>query len=333
MPLGDLMFRYADGTDKIMSALAILTSIIFGASMPAFMVIFGELIDSMGSSTSADASGFDNLGGSSMIMVYVAAGMFVVATVNQITFQLFAENIQHKIRIVYFKSCLEKDATWFDSNNPNEMASRIGSECKAIERAVGEKIGQILQCISSVFFGFGFSFVWGWKLTLILMAFIPFIAMIGAWIAKAFMGGVSKNLKAYAQSAGYAEQALSAIKVVQTYGQEMMEIKIYNKYLVRAKESHKKQLFTTSIGVAAMYTILNFFYAFTFYWGGYLRYNKILAFGTFEYTGGRIVAIMFCVLIGCMRLGSIGPHLQAISEGRVAGRMTFDVLDAVPQVQ
>jgi len=38
-------------------------------------------------------------------------------------------------------------------------------------------------------------------------------------------------MQAYAQSAGYAEQALGAIKVVQTYGQEELEINNFTKHL------------------------------------------------------------------------------------------------------
>jgi ATP-binding cassette subfamily B (MDR/TAP) protein 1 len=71
-----------------------------------------------------------------------------------------------------------------------------------------------LQSIGGVVFGFTIAFIWGWKLTLILMAFIPLIVIIATIIGKLFVAGVSENLKAYAQSAGYAEQALSAIRVV-----------------------------------------------------------------------------------------------------------------------
>jgi len=44
-------------------------------------------------------------------------------------------------------------------------------------------------------------------------------------------------MKSYAQSAGYAEQALQAIKVVHTYGQEELELKNYSKYLTNARET------------------------------------------------------------------------------------------------
>lgn len=49
-------------------------------------------------------------------------------------------------------------------------------------------------------------------------------------------------MKSYGQSAGYAEQALTAIKVVHTYGQELLELKNYTKYLDRAQVTSHKQL-------------------------------------------------------------------------------------------
>jgi hypothetical protein len=55
-------------------------------------------------------------------------------------------------------------------------------------------------------------------------------------------------LIAYSQSAGYAEQALHAVKVVQTYGQEMLEDTIYCKYLDRTREQGKKIVIKSAIG-------------------------------------------------------------------------------------
>ena len=58
---------------------------------------------------------------------------------------------------------------------------------------------------------------------------------LGLGFAMSLEDGNNENMKAYSQSSGYAEQALSAIKVVHTYGQELLEMKNYNKYLSRAK--------------------------------------------------------------------------------------------------
>jgi hypothetical protein len=54
---------------------------------------------------------------------------------------------------------------------------------------------------------------------------------VGGIMGSLVESGLADAMKAYAQSAGYAEQALSAIRVVHTYGQEMLELGNYSKFL------------------------------------------------------------------------------------------------------
>ena len=41
---------------------------------------------------------------------------------------------------------------------------------------------------------------------------------------------------------------------------------------------------------------------------------------------------MFAVTLGALNLGTCGPFIQAIQQGRVAGAMAFDVIDNIPKV-
>ena len=43
-----------------------------------------------------------------------------------------ASRIAHRIRIEYFRKCLEKDAAFYDLNNPMEMAAKISKEVTVI---------------------------------------------------------------------------------------------------------------------------------------------------------------------------------------------------------
>jgi len=63
---------------------------------------------------------------------------------------------------------------------------------------------------------------------IICIAFLNFLTSI--------IGGIRDVQVAYAQSAGYAEQALQAIKIVQTYGQEKLEARLYVKHLKKVYE-------------------------------------------------------------------------------------------------
>ena len=55
------------------------------------------------------------------------------------------------------------------------------------------------------------------------------------------------------------------------------------------------------------------FYAGSLYFGGYLRWNEIKTSEDGEiYSGGRVITVMFCVVIGATQLGGIGPSITAI---------------------
>ena len=231
------------------------------------------------------------------------------------------------MKIEYFKKCLEKDAQWYDERNAGEMGTKIAKETLSVEKGTGDKIANVVMAYFTFLFGFAGGFYFGWKLTLILMAGIPIIGGVGVGFSKTLTQGMAEEIRGYAQSAGYAEQALSAIRIVHTFGQEKLELTNYSKYLERARQVGNKKNIKSSFFMGALYFAMFGFYGYTFFFGGYLRYS-----GNSEYTGGTIITVLFCVIMGCMQLGFSGVHLQGILEGRVAGKMVFDVIDHTPEM-
>ena len=80
-----------------------------------------------------------------------------------------------------------------------------------------------------------------------------------------------------------------------------------------------------------MFTIIFLFYAYSFYCGGRMRYQEIKN-GDKEYTGGAILAIMFSVVFGALQLGGALPHVKAVKDSTIAGKLAFEVIDHVPKV-
>ena len=50
------------------------------------------------------------------------------------------------------------------------------------------------------------------------------------------------------------------------------------------------------------------------------------------YTGGDTLWCFFAILIGLASLGATSNHFKAITEGRVAGKLAFEVIDRVPTI-
>jgi ATP-binding cassette subfamily B (MDR/TAP) protein 1 len=73
------------------------------------------------------------------------------------------------------------------------------------------------------------------------------------------------------------------------------------------------------------------FYAGSFYFGGWLRWNEVVENGEL-YTGGKCIAIMFCVIFGAMQMGMSGPAIIALQQARVAMKLCTNIIDQVPIV-
>ena len=105
---------------------------------------------------------------------------------------------------------------------------------------------------------------------------------------------------------------------------EPVEITNYSKYLSRSKEMGRKQqvLLAFSIGCFICSIFLSYSYAF---WVGGIWIEK-------RYMGGDILAVFWGILFGFFALAQISPHAKNVSEGRVAGKFTYDVIERIPLI-
>jgi ATP-binding cassette subfamily B (MDR/TAP) protein 1 len=166
-------------------------------------VVFGELVNGVGAET-----GLETLKKMGLINIGVGGVIWLMSLLMIALSEMYAERLAFTLKIEYFRKCLEKNAAWYDEHNPTEMAAKISKEISAIQRGNGQKVSSYITGIAGFVFGIGLSFYYGWKLTLILMGSMPILSIIGMMMGAAMVGGTAEEMKAYAQSAGYAEQAL-----------------------------------------------------------------------------------------------------------------------------
>lgn len=140
-------------------------------------------------------------------------------------------------------------------------------------------------------------------------------------------------MKAYGQSAGYAEQALNAIRVVVAYGQEKREVANYQKYLDRAKQAGIKTHLKGALVMAMFFSFIFGTYAYSFFMGSVWIYNDIRN-TTYDrpYRAGEVLSCFFGVIFGMFSIGMATPNMKAVIEGRTAGKMAFDIIDRKPAI-
>ena len=131
-------------------------------------------------------------------MIFVGIVVMIVAGSQFTLLSLFSEGLAYRIKIMYFRRCLEKDAEWYDEHDPTQMASKISLETEAIKKAVSDKVGKVYSGIIGFFIAYAMALLISWKFTLCLMALLPFMIMLGRLLGVAFSGNVSAEMNAYA---------------------------------------------------------------------------------------------------------------------------------------
>ncbi len=170
-------------------------------------------------------------------------------------------------------------------------------------------------------------------MSLILFFAFPAFFLSTFLITMAIQSGFASNLKSYGQSAGYAEQALNAIRVVQAFGQELLEVSNYNKYLNNARTSGVKTHIKSGFAIGFFFFVMFGYYAYAFYTGSWLITKQVTNTNNGKvYTAGDIMSCFFGVVFGVMSLGMATPNIRAITEGRVAGKVAYDVIDRKPKI-
>jgi ABC-type multidrug transport system fused ATPase/permease subunit len=133
---------------------------------------------------------------------------------------------------------------------------------------------------------------------------------------------------------GVAEETLTAIKVVASFGREEKELEKFVTWSLRTLKVAKRSQKMMSFMVGLMKFCIFFFYTFALLIGTVFMLNGHIIKKTGEVIGPREVLIVVIALItGFIGLIAALPNIQTISAARVQGKLIFDVIDRVPEIR
>ncbi|CDW86367.1 abc transporter [Stylonychia lemnae] len=316
-PYLKILLTYADKNDKILIAFGYIFSILTGVCLPSLVFLFGDIVNSF-----TDGKILEGIKPTCLQFTVIGIVIWITSYFYYALLVIMSQRVGQKTKVAYLRAILQQDISWFDQISVTELSARLTKECQAIQIALGEKMGTIQLAFAMCLSGLFLAFFRGWWFSLIL-SFPIFILFGNTYlITVAMQSGFMQNLRSYGQSAGYAEQALNAIKVVQAYGMETTEMLNYNKYLGKARTT------------AGFFFSLFGYYGYALYTGSWLVTEKVTNSRTHDpYNAGDIIACLFGVVFGVFSLGSATPNIKAVTEGRVAGKMVYELIDRVPAIK
>ncbi|KAL3831884.1 hypothetical protein ACJMK2_023581 [Sinanodonta woodiana] len=331
------VFRFADKIDVLLMIFGMLFACCHGAALPGMIIVFGDMIDLFVNhgktaflNVTSDPNALQNdlVGTMSKYAIYyviIGGGVIIVGYCQVAFWMLASERQSFRIRLRFFRNIMRQEIGWFDTHESGELNTRLADDVGKIHDGIGDKLGSFFQWLSGGISGFTIGFVFGWKLTLVMLAISPVLGASAFTMTKLVSSMSGKELKAYAKAGAVAEEVLGAIRTVTAFRGQEKECKRYNANLIEARDFGIKKGFINCVAVGVVWLVIFCAYALGFWYGAKLIREE-------NYSIGNVMIVFFSVLIGAFSLGHAAPDVQSFSVARGAAYVVYKLIDQNPDI-
>ncbi|KAG9306772.1 hypothetical protein G9A89_005672 [Geosiphon pyriformis] len=327
------LFRFATPVERLFMFLGSISAAANGSALPIMTIVFSAFIkafykfvrDYKDDGQKAKDELTDSVNKNSVWFIIMGVSVFVLSYLQMTLWMIAGERQAKRIRILYYSSILRQDIAWFDSISTGDLTTRISGDVTLLQEGISEKIGFIIQYVTTFIAGFVIAFTKGWKLSLVLTSVIPLLVAAGGAMAYGISNSAVDGQDAYGAAGAVAEQVFGGIRTVVAFAGERREIVRYKEKLQIAYKVGVKKALISGIGMGAIMGILFSTYGLAFWYGAKLVVNG-------ELTGDQVLNVFFAIIIGAFSLGNASPNFSSVGNALGAAAKLFAMIDRVPPI-
>lgn len=210
-----------------------------------FPILLGQLLGSAGQEVKSteDAIKLINLetiNGVAMILFILFIAQSVFSYFRIIIFTNVTENALRDVRHDAFSRLIYMPMDFFNQNKVGELTSRISSDIAQVQETLRTTIAEFFRQIVIVVGGIAVLTFYSWKLSLIMLATVPVMALIAVFFGR-FIKKLSKQAQdETASSTVIVEESLSGISNVKAFTNEALALFNYGKSIDEIKRLNIK---------------------------------------------------------------------------------------------
>ena len=235
------------------------------------------------------------------------------------------ERVVADIRLKVQNNLLRLSPGFYEVNSPKEISSRMTSDTAIIENVVGTTVSVALRNTLTGLGGIGFLVFLAPSLTLGLLIGIPLVVVPIVYFGRKIRAVSRTSQDRIADVGAYVTEVLSAMKVVQSFGQERREGERFASVVEGTFATARRRIMLR----AAMTTVV-----ILLVFGGVVlvMWRGALAVAAGEISGGTIAAF---VLTGGLVAGALGALTEVYGDllrGAGAASRLAELLEARPEI-
>lgn len=303
----------------------LLGSLISGGVYPAYAVVFGYVLDIIGTNEKDIPKMRREIPfWASMFFVIGAASL--IGWVLQTFYAVSGEKLTAKLRAMLFRNILRQDQGFFDipGRDAGALAGMLAGDCEAVHQLWGPSIGLKIQMMCNISVGLAIAFAYSWKLALVTMSAIPAIAIAGA-VQQMLLVGFGHQGGEVANEDSVKAETFTNIRTVIAFNLQQRRSAEYQRHLVDDASKQKRNAML--VGLVFGFTQFTFFGAFALaYWYG----GKLMDQG--ELTFKDVMICSTAVMMGAMGAGEAGGFASKLKDAEIGAKRVFTVMDRVPPI-
>uniref|UniRef100_H2ZPB3 Bile salt export pump n=1 Tax=Ciona savignyi TaxID=51511 RepID=H2ZPB3_CIOSA len=298
---------------------------IAGAADPVNAILFAEVLTVFSLSDVEEQKSKATL----YALLFFALGVTVfIAYCSEST--LFAKSgmeLTVRLRKKAFKAMLRQDIAYFDDHrhSPGALCTRLSMDASRVQGCTGVRIGTIIKNFSSLGVALGIAFAFGWKLTLLTIAFIPFLVVGGLIEMQLVIKSEEKESEAYEEAGQIAGEAINNIRTVASLTKEQTIYELYTEKLAGPLKKSTRKVLLIGLGYGYSQCVIYLAYAAVF------RLGIELVF-TYEMTYDNVFKVITAVIFGAMAVGQNSSFAPDYAEAKVSARRMFALFDRTPEI-
>ncbi|KAL4881827.1 P-loop containing nucleoside triphosphate hydrolase protein [Aspergillus karnatakaensis] len=325
------VFTYGDTKLYAIECVAIIAAVASGVALALVNLVIGNFLTLLSDFSFSDPDSIpDNfmsaVSTSALYFVYIGIARLVATYLYASLLTYVAYHLTRNVRQSYLRAALSQEIAFYDKGGSGSISQQATTNGKLIQSGIAEKLGIVVQAISTFVAAFVIAFVVQWKLTLILIFIVPLLLVVLGGAGGIDAGIEAKILQVYAQAGSYAENILGGVRTLHAFGLRDRVIARYDSYLNDAYSKGMKKNKLYGVVFGGQYFVVYAGMGLAFWQGiAMLDRGEIQDLGT-------VFTVLFSVILAANTVMQIVPHMSAFSRAATAASELFTLIDRQSEI-